>query len=467
MSELPSVQHRIQVLQHYMRAMECGDVETIATILEDAGHDQGLERMLLEVNAVYQHEDRTIVRAADAAAAQQMLLTLAEETIFPVYSSWSRKNGSSNRFQQGEYIFLSQNRLSENTPGRKEMFHSSSNVRKVSEQAALYNTHGGQDNNTNGNPEQKIQGRKIATPVFPARIVNAPQWYSSRKSWIAASVAAILIVILLVPGTSALASQLLSLFRVQNFQTVQVTHQDITALSQYSAPRVDDLGSIQFQANSFHMRNNLTQEQAVKSVQFPVVLPAKLPDGVSNSPAFSVVEAGHGVFTFSAAKLHVYLVKNGYGNVKIPANLDGATFDVTTTAGVMIKYGYHGGNPFIVVEMPSPVIRATGSASLEQLQSFMLSLPGLPPSLVAQLKQIDISKGTMPIPVPAGVDAHTVTVNGASGVLLNTTKTTTIENVKQFPVGSVLVWQSKNIIYALGGITTTATQLLAAANSIA
>jgi hypothetical protein len=313
---------------------------------------------------------------------------------------------------------------------------------------------------------QKLQGRKVATPVFPARMVNSPKWYASRKSWIAASAAAILIVILLVPGTSALASQLLSLFRVQSFQPVQVTHQDVTALAQYSAPRVDDLGSIQFQANSFQMRNNLTKDQAVKSVKFPVVFPGQLPDGVSNSPAYSVVEAGHGVFTFSATKLHAYLVKNGHGNVKIPANLDGATFDVTTTAGVVIKYGYHGGNPFVIVEMPSPVLRATGSASLEQLQDFLLSLPGLPASLVAQLKQIDLSKGTMPIPVPAGVDAHTVTVKGASGVLLNSTKTATIENIEQFPVGSVVVWQTKNILYAVGGITTNTTQLLATANSI-
>jgi hypothetical protein len=313
---------------------------------------------------------------------------------------------------------------------------------------------------------KKLQGKQFATPVFPAKMVAVPQWYAARKGWIAASAAAILIVVLLLPGTSALASQFLSLFSVQSFKPVQVTTQDVAALSQYSAPRIDDLGSVHFQANSFHMRNNLSQSQATKSVNFSVVLPAQLPDGVANSPSFSVVEGGHGVFTFSVAKMHAYLVKNGHGNVKIPANLDGATFDVTTTAGVMIKYGYHGGNPFLVVELPSPVIRATGRASLEQLQNFMLSLPGLPPSLVAQLKQVNLANGTIPLPVPAGIDAHSVTVNGTSGVLLNSTKTTTVEDIKQFPAGSMVVWQAKGIIYALGGITTNTNQLVAAANSI-
>jgi hypothetical protein len=214
------------------------------------------------------------------------------------------------------------------------------------------------------------------------------------------------------------------------------------------------------------MHNNLTQDQAAKSVNFSIALPTQLPDGVANSPSFSVIEGGHGVFTFSSAKLHAYLIKNGHGNVKIPANLDGATFDVTTTAGVLIKYGYHGGNPFLAAELPSPVIRATGSASLEQLRDFMLSLPGLPASLVAQLKQINLNNGTIPLPVPAGIDAHSVTVNGTSGVLLSSNKATTVESIKNFPSGSVVVWQTKGIIYALGGITTNTTQLLAAANSI-
>ena len=44
---------------------------------------------------------------------------------------------------------------------------------------------------------------------------------------------------------------------------------------------------------------------------------------------------------------------------------------------------------------------------------------------------------------------------------------TTVESIKQFPAGSsMLVWQTKGIIYALGGITTNTNQLVAAANSI-
>jgi hypothetical protein len=427
MSESPLTQRRLQVLQHYMSAMERGDVETIAAMLEDATQDQGLERILLEVNAVYQHEDHTTVRAADAVAAQEIISKLAHQTT-----------------------------------GREKMHNNDQNDPA---QAVLHVAQTELTDNNSYAPK-KTQGKKIATPVFPAKMVASPKWYSSRKSWIAAAAAAILIALLLLPGTSALASQFLTFFTVSSFQTVQVTKQDVTALSKYSAPRIDDLGSVHFQANSFHMQNNLSHAQAAKSVNFSVVLPSQLPDGVANSPSFSVVEGGDGVFTFSAAKLHAYLVKNGHGNVKIPANLDGATFDVTTTPGVLIKYGYHGGNPFLVAELPSPLIRATGSASLEQLRDFMLSLPGLPASLVTQLKQINLTNGTIPLPVPAGIGAYSVTVKGTSGVLLSSNKTTTVEGIKDFPTGSLVVWQTKGIIYGLGGITTNTSQLLAAANSI-
>jgi len=272
----PHMQQHVHLLHRYMNALERGDAETIAVMLGEAEQDQALERMILEVNEVYQHEDHVVIQATDIAAAQQFLL---------------------------KAIPADQTR-------RREEMHM----------------------------------KKVATPVFPARTLASRKWYRSRVSWIAAVVAAALIVLLLLPGTSVLANQFLSLFRVQHFQPVTVTHQDISTLSSYSAPSIDDFGSVSFQANSFQTHYNLTQAQAAHKVNFPIQLPGRLPQGVSGDPTFGVMDSGHGTFTFSAAKMHAYLVKNGHGNVQIPANLNGATFDVTTTAGVMIRYGLRTGN---------------------------------------------------------------------------------------------------------------------------
>ena len=101
----------------------------------------------------------------------------------------------------------------------------------------------------------------------------------------------------------------------------------------------------------------------------------------------------------------------------IPANLDGAKYTVSVASGVEMNYGSREKN-FLVIEIPSPTIRTASSASLNELRDFMLSLPNLPPQLVAQLRQIDLNSGTIPIPVPPQLTAQRITVHGSPGLLL-------------------------------------------------
>ncbi|HET7640319.1 MAG TPA: hypothetical protein VFK47_16465, partial [Ktedonobacteraceae bacterium] len=118
------------------------------------------------------------------------------------------------------------------------------------------------------------------------------------------------------------------------------------------------------------------------------------------------------------------------------------------------------------VEVPSPVVRATGNATLQELRDFVLSLPGLPASLVTQLKQIDLNSGIVPLPIPSGVDSQSITVHGTSGLLLTSNVSTTIEQIKKFPAGSAVIWQTHGIIYALGGTVSNTNQLVTSANSL-
>src|SRR5215471_13939164 len=72
-------QQRVKMLYRYTHAMECGDTDIMAVVLEEAQHDSVLERMILEVNEVYQIEDRTVAHPDDVATAQELLLaTFAE-----------------------------------------------------------------------------------------------------------------------------------------------------------------------------------------------------------------------------------------------------------------------------------------------------------------------------------------------------------------------------------------------------
>ena len=312
----------------------------------------------------------------------------------------------------------------------------------------------------------KSQARKAPTQVLPSGKIAPQRWYQSRRNWLFAAIAAVLVALLLLPNSGALASQFLSLFSIQQFQPVQVTGQDVQSLTSRPLPTLEDLGTLNIKTDSLQTQDNVTQTQAAQLVNFPLLLPGSLPQGISGTPNFSVIGAGSGTFTFSASKAHAFFLKNGYGNINIPANLDGATYDVTTTPGVVISYGNETTAQYMIVEFPSPVVHATGSASLEELRNVALSIPGLPPQLVTQLKQIDLSSGVVPLPIPSGIDSQSITVHGTQGLLLTKNIATTIPQLKKFPAGSAVVWQTNGIIYAVGGTVSDTNQLLNSANSL-
>lgn len=435
----PDTQRHMHVLQRYMLAMERGDVDSMATVLREAEQDRALERMILEVNDFYQQEDHTLAEPADVAQVQQLLL----QTIPAMRTAGTEEVPlqSQDRIDSKLYALPRTNLDSESEPAEALI---------AANQQAL----------------KTVPARKAPTQVLPPRKIAPQKWYRSRRNWLVAAIAAILVALLLIPNSAALANQLLSLFRVQQFQPVQVTKQDVKTLSSRPIPTFEDLGTLLVQPGSLQTHENLTQSQAAQMVNFPILLPGTLPRGVSGTPDFSVIGAGYATFTFSASKAHAYFLKNGYGNVNIPANLDGATFEIKTGAGVMIAYGSQDITQFMLVEVPSPVVRATGTASLEELRDVALSLPGLPPELVTQLRQIDLSSGVVPLPIPSGIDSQSVAVHGTTGLLLTSNISTTIKELKKFPAGSIVVWQTHGIIYAVGGTVSDTNQLINSANSL-
>jgi hypothetical protein len=432
----PDAQRHLQVLQRYMLAMENGDIDSMAFVLHEAERDSLLEKMILEVNDFYQQEDHTVVDAVDIMQAQQLLHNARAATSQNAVPAQSSDSKEASIYTQ--------------TPRRLE---SVSDPEKTPDSIHSLTNSGS-------------QAKKTPTQVLPSRKIEPQKWYQTRRNWFVAAIAAILVAVLLLPNSGALASQLLALFRVQQFQPVQVTKQDIQSLSSRSIPTLQDLGTLQIQSDSLQTQDNLTQAQAAQVATFPILMPNTLPQGISGTPDFSVIDAGHGTFTFSTSKAHTFFVKNGYSNVHIPANLDGATYDVTTSAGVVISYGNQTTTQFMIVEFPSPVVRATGSASLQELRDVALSIPGLPRQLVTQLKQIDLNSGVVPLPIPSGIDSQSITVHGTQGLLLTKNISTTIPQLKKFPAGSAVVWQTHAIIYAVGGTISNTTQLLNSANSL-
>jgi hypothetical protein len=288
-----------------------------------------------------------------------------------------------------------------------------------------------------------------------------------RYGWLAAAAAAVLIAVLLLPNAGALAYQFLALFSVQQFQPVSVDPQNFSNdLMSY----LRDFSDMQVQYNSIptSMRHP-TQVQVKQWIHFPLLLPGHLPQGVGHTMNFTLIGSAGGAFTFNASKAQAYLRQSGQSNIRIPAQLAGATFTITSDSGVIIHYASNcrlarvtallcsGGTPFYAAEIPSPVVQATGKASLKDLRDFLLSLPRLAPEMRSMLQQLDLEKGIVPLPIPREVAAQQVTIHGAPGIVL-------VDN--SLKVGG-LIWQTRGIIYMIATTTVSSTDLLDTANSFA
>ncbi len=216
---------------------------------------------------------------------------------------------------------------------------------------------------------------------------------------------------------------------------------------------------------------NPTEAQVKQLINFPLMLPGHLPQGVGHAVSFTLIGSADGTYTFNVTKVRAYLAQSGQSNIAIPAQLDGATFTITSDTGVVIHYASScrlggvtatslfctGGTPFYAAEIPSPVVQATGKASLKDLRDFLLSLPKLAPDMRAILQQLDLENGTVPLPIPREVAAQQVTVYGAPGVVLVDSS---------LKVGG-LVWQARGIIYMIATVSTSSADLLDIANSFA
>src|SRR5579875_2514026 len=139
------IQQRIQALYRYTNALENNDQDTIAAVLLAAQQDQVLERMILEVNEVYQIEDRAVAHPDDIVLAQDMLMELFPET----------------------------------------------NIDQSEEESGA------------AQPLVEVAATSSSQPLS-LRYLPQRKWYRTRRSWLLGAVAAVLIVLIVAPGSGAL-----------------------------------------------------------------------------------------------------------------------------------------------------------------------------------------------------------------------------------------------------------------------
>jgi hypothetical protein len=284
---------------------------------------------------------------------------------------------------------------------------------------------------------------------------------SARASRVLAgvAVAALASVVVVVSGG---AQDFLSLFQPKQFAPVAVTSADIRSLAGLAS-----YGTIQGGSTPLHIDPEPDAASAGRAAGLTSPAVADLPSGTPATPAYAVIGGATVSFTFDAALARAAASRAGGQLPPMPRGLDGSTLTIAIAPAVVVSYGldlaalYQGGGlpsgntALVVVASRTPTVSSTG-VTVQQLENYLLSLPGIPAGVVAELRAIGDPAQTVPVPIPVDLaSASTVDVNGARGLLIGDST----------QLGSVVLWQHNGVVYAVGG-TLSSDQVLGIARTL-
>jgi hypothetical protein len=159
--------------------------------------------------------------------------------------------------------------------------------------------------------------------------------------------------------------------------------------------------------------------------------PATLPAGVGPARNIAVAPQVTATVRFSASA---------------GPTIGGSTLEVTAGPAIVVQYGSRSGQDglttLVIAVMARPVASSTG-ATASQLEAFLLSRPGLPHGLAQELWLLGSPGTTLPVPVPPGMSAQQLKIDGAPAVLVTVPSR----------VASGVVWEGRDgVVHGVGGL---------------
>ncbi len=273
------------------------------------------------------------------------------------------------------------------------------------------------------------------------------------------AVAAAASVLLVVTGG---AQDFLSLFQPKQFAPVPVTSADIRSLAGLAS-----YGYIGGGSTPLGVEPEPDAAAAARAAGLTAPRVGGLPAGTTTAPSYAVVSGTVVSFTFDAGLARAAASRAGAQLPAMPRGLDGSTLTVAIAPAVVISYGVDlaalyqggslpsGGNDIVVVASRTPTVSSTG-VTAQQLESYLLSVPGIPAGVVSEIRAIGNPAQTVPVPIPVDLaSASTVDINGASGLLIGDST----------QLGSAVLWQHNGVVYAVAG-TLSSDQVLGIARSL-
>jgi hypothetical protein len=244
-------------------------------------------------------------------------------------------------------------------------------------------------------------------------------------------------------------------FQPQSVQVVPVSLADLQSLN-----GLGDFGTLTWTTEPApQLVSGAAAAASVSGLQVPVVT---LPSTVSHNVTYAAMPAAVGVFTFDAAQAAATAAKAGKTLPAMPAGMDGSKLTVTVGPAVVeifgnLNIGAVNGTgtttaatpdpsnlalPQLVVgESSAPVVTSSG-VTTQQLEDYLLSLPGVSPALASAIKAVKDPSTTLPIPIPIEyATSSSVTVQGVGGVAVG-------DNTG---LGAGVIWIKSGTVYGVAG----------------
>src|ERR1700682_1776051 len=301
--------------------------------------------------------------------------------------------------------------------------------------------------------QARIKREETAKPPRPYErwlYRSSPRWRPLATPAIAVLLAAALLTGL---GVSGIAQSLVRVFEPQQLQAVQVSPSDFAQTS-----ALLDYGNVKWLPEPPKVQQLTDAVAAQAQSGLPVLAPASLPNGVSGPVSYGVLSHATGSLTFDAARLQASAAKAGVHVSPMPSTIDGSTLVVNAGPALIEVWGFAGGSgmnvpTLVIAQTRVPTVDSNG-ATTAQLEDYLLSQPGVPPELAAQVRAIKDPSTTLPIPIPKGLaTTESRQINGTPATLIKAV------------LGAGVVWVKNGVIYAVGG-QLTPDQVLAIATSL-
>jgi hypothetical protein len=277
------------------------------------------------------------------------------------------------------------------------------------------------------------QAARSSADVPRRSVAPAGRWRRAVRS---PAVAAFGVVIVLGGAGAAAAGDWLPVFRTDQIAPVQVSTADLVAL-----PDVSAYGDLQVVSEpEVHEVADAAAAREESGLDVPEV--AELPGGVTGTPTYTVGGRLVADFTFSAARATEAAAAAGEQLPPVPAGLDGSRFQLVAGPGTALTWSSASGLPALVVARVAAPTASSAGVPFETARDYLLSVPGIPDQLAAQLRAFPDADSTLPLPVPAEfATASTTEVRGHQATVL-TSRDGSITGV---------VWVADGIVTAVGG----------------